>query len=602
MGRRGGTGLAMALAAGLVGLSAPVGAQPTSIATLSFRDAPPADAPDRLAPVAADDLRRSLRHRFVDVDPAAVTESLRASRFKLALFEGLTVPVTTTSELEAGASGSQTWSGRIDAAAGGGDATATITTSGVRLNVRWRGSSIDLRPASDGRYLLAEERGTYPREAEETPPGSPVSRAAPAADAVAALQSPVIRVLTLYEDTASAYFGSDAGAVDEITATINELNEAYANSGISPTVESAGIERLSYASSGDSGTELHRLTEEDGYIDEAQDLRESTGADLVMLVTTFGDACGRAWLYNGNSEYGFATVAASCARDNLSYAHELGHNMGAGHGNGDGDGSFPYANGYRDQTNGFRTIMAYDSGGCCPRIRRFSSAAATYLGLPTGSATQDNARVLNETASVVASFRSSPGSPPGPPRSVSVKAGWTKGTTGPLVVSFLAPLPDGAPAITGYRATCTSTNGGTQRLAQRAASPITVPGATTGKRYSCRVSAVNSEGLGTSVGAPSRVVVGAPARPRVVKVVKSAPGSLDVTFKAAANNGAPLTRYRAKCVSPDGGVARTWTAGRKARSIPVAGLTRGRHYRCTVTAKNSRGFGPASAPSNTMKV
>jgi hypothetical protein len=47
-----------------------------------------------------------------------------------------------------------------------------------------------------------------------------------------------------------------------------------------------------------------------------------------MLVTTFADACGLEYLYDGNSAYGHATVAASCARDNLSYAHELGHNMG----------------------------------------------------------------------------------------------------------------------------------------------------------------------------------------------------------------------------------------------------------------------------------
>jgi hypothetical protein len=590
--------LAIALVAGLVSQFAPAGAGTTAVPTLSFPDAPLAEAPAPLAPQAADDLHGSLRHRFVAVDPYAVAEALRAPKIALELFTGERLSVTTTSALAVGVSGSQTWAGRVDSDAGG-DVVATITTTGVRLNVRSSGSSIDLQPAGDGWYLVTDEQRTYPPEAGVEPPSSAI--ASQSSDAVAAMGSPVIRVLTLYENTASAYFGGDAAAVDEISATINELNEAYANSGISQTVQSAGIERLAYTSSGNSGTELDRLAGDDGYIDETQDLRESTGADLVMLVTTFSDACGRGYLYNGNSAYGYATVAASCARDNLSYAHELGHNMGAGHGNGDGDGSLPYANGHRDPTNGFRTIMAYDSGGCCPRIRRFSSETATYLGLPTGSATQDNARVLNETASVVAAFRSS-GSPPGPPRSVGVKAGWTKRTTGPLVVSFLPPLPDGAPAVTGYQATCTSANGGVPRSAQRATSPITVTGATTGKRYSCDVSAVNSEGLGSSVAAPSRVVVGAPARPGVVEVSKPAPRSLKVTFTAAANNGAPLTRYSARCVSANGGIAKTWTAGGKATSITVAGLTRRKNYRCTVAAKNSRGFGPASAPSNRLKV
>ena len=69
-----------------------------------------------------------------------------------------------------GCVGSQTWAGRIDTDAGGGDVVVTITTSGVRLNVRSSGSSIDLQPAGDGRYLLTEERRTYPREAGVEPP------------------------------------------------------------------------------------------------------------------------------------------------------------------------------------------------------------------------------------------------------------------------------------------------------------------------------------------------------------------------------------------------------------------------------------------------
>jgi hypothetical protein len=601
MSRRGGIGLLVALVTALVAPSAAAGARTASAPTLSFRDAPSADAAGPLAPVAADDLGPALRYRFVEVDPAVVAASLRASQFDLALFDGLTLPVTTTSAVAAGVSGSQTWSGRVDAAAGGGDVVATIAPAGVRLNVRWRGSSIDLRPVGDGRYLLTEAQRDYPPEIGVDPPGPSAPTPAPA-DVVVA-DSPVIRVLTLFEQTASAYFGSDAAAEAEIAATINELNEAYTNSGISQTVASAGIVRLDYTSSGDSGTELDRLTDHDGYIDQAQDLRESTGADLVVLVTTFADACGRGYLYNGNSAYGYATVAASCARGNLSYAHELGHNMGGGHGNGDGGGSFAYSNGYRDPVNGFRTIMAYDSGGCCARIPHFSSATATYLGLPTGSATQDNARTLNETASVVAAFRGA-GSPPGAPRAVGVKTGWTKSGTGPLVVSFLPPLPNGAPAVTDYQVVCTSTNGGVQAVAQDAASPIAVTGATTGKRYVCAVTAANSEGVGTATAAPA-LVVGTPARPGAVKIAKASklkPRAVRVRFAAAAGNGAAVTRYTAKCVSSNGAVAKRGSAGGAATSITVTGLTRGKTYRCSVTAENSRGAGLASAPSNLLKV
>jgi len=51
--------------------------------------------------------------------------------------------------------------------------------------------------------------------------------------------------------------------------------------------------------------------------------------------------------------------------------------------------------------------MAYACSGGCPRLQYWANPNVQYNGIPMGhSATNDDARVLNETASTVAGFRS----------------------------------------------------------------------------------------------------------------------------------------------------------------------------------------------------
>jgi hypothetical protein len=74
-----------------------------------------------------------------------------------------------------------------------------------------------------------------------------------------------------------------------------------------------------------------------------------------------------------------------------------------------------------------------------------------------------------------------------------------------------------------------------------------------------------------------------------------APGSLKLTFKAPAPNGAPITGYTATCKSSNGGVKQS-KDGTKS-PITVSGLTAGKTYTCTVVGKNARGAGTPSTPS-----
>jgi len=159
----------------------------------------------------------------------------------------------------------------------------------------------------------------------------------------------------------------------------------------------------------------------DGQMDNVHALRNTYGADLVSLMIENGDYCGIAWI-GPSAAHGFSVVNRGCAISNSTFAHELGHNMGAMHDpyqvsiGGEPNGPFNYGYGYVSLAGRFRTVMAYDSqcnasGFSCTRIPYMSNPNITYAGLPIGTQQSDPthtsnvARVLNETSATVANFR-----------------------------------------------------------------------------------------------------------------------------------------------------------------------------------------------------
>ena len=138
--------------------------------------------------------------------------------------------------------------------------------------------------------------------------------------------------------------------------------------------------------------ELNRITgTSDGYLDAVHARRDALAADLVVFVVPMDIGDVRAGVAaharrssSSDSRFGFSVVRPDCARVNLTFAHETGHNLGAGHGPADPG----YANGYINQPGDYRTIMAYDSSGCpggsCQRVAHFSSPTsdATTVSRP----------------------------------------------------------------------------------------------------------------------------------------------------------------------------------------------------------------------------
>ena len=151
-------------------------------------------------------------------------------------------------------------------------------------------------------------------------------------------------------------------------------------------------------------------------MDEAHAWRDTYGADLVSLFIENGAYCGLGWLVSSATS-AFTAVNRGCAGPNLSFAHELGHNIGARHDPYVDSSNSPYAygHGYVYAAGLWRTVMAYNNacaaaGVSCTRIPYFSNPDVSY-GSPataTGTvATHDNARVHDERANTVANFRQS---------------------------------------------------------------------------------------------------------------------------------------------------------------------------------------------------
>jgi titin len=182
------------------------------------------------------------------------------------------------------------------------------------------------------------------------------------------------------------------------------------------------------------------------------------------------------------------------------------------------------------------------------------------------------------------------GTPAAPPAASAVPG------AGQATATWTAPAPNGS-AITGYQVT-PIVNGVplSPRLFASTATTQVITGLTNGTTYTFAVAAVNGRGTGLARNT-APITVGAPTAPPLVTAT-AGPARATVTWTApASNNGAAITNY---IVTPYiSGVAQTpVTFNATSLSRNITGLTPGTAYTFTVSAVNSRGTGPASAPSN----
>jgi hypothetical protein len=216
-----------------------------------------------------------------------------------------------------------------------------------------------------------------------------------------------IRVLVVATNDAIAAYGGDMQALVELA--VAESNQGYVNSNIGINMVLANYSTTTYATAGMS-TDLSRFRgTNDGYMDNIHAVRDSSAADVGMLVANDASACGLASGIGSTAATAFATAYWDCITGYYSFAHEIGHLQSARHdpATDSSTNPYPYGHGYRSPSNTWRTIMAYNcTGAGCPRLNYWSNPSVTYGGVPMGTYDKShNQRVLVETKATVAGFR-----------------------------------------------------------------------------------------------------------------------------------------------------------------------------------------------------
>lgn len=217
----------------------------------------------------------------------------------------------------------------------------------------------------------------------------------------------IIRVMVNYTSSAASASGNISALIDLAVA---EANQGYTNSGVLIDLILANKSQVTYTQSGSFSTDLSRYRgTSDGYMDSIHTTRNSVTADVALLVINNSSSCGLASGIGSSASTAFAAAHWSCITGYYSFAHEIGHLQSARHDPATDGSTSPYAygHGYRYLgTPDWRTIMAYDCPGGCPRLNYWSSPLRTYNGVPMGTSSQsDNARVLNNTRNTIAGFR-----------------------------------------------------------------------------------------------------------------------------------------------------------------------------------------------------
>jgi len=250
----------------------------------------------------------------------------------------------------------------------------------------------------------------------------------------------VIDVLVLYtQEMYNTYGPSGNNTLNaKIQSYIDLSNTAYVNSQINTSLRLVNSQIYTDANASEavlSGNALSYLSDDPA----VATLRNTYQADLVSLLWHYtysasDSGCGVGWLTQDPAAWwaeqnGFSIVKVRTAAEanpyycrDLSFPHELGHNMGCAHNraNASSGGAYPYSYGYDYQAAGiatptFGTVMSYVG----TRITYFSnpnithpSDSSVFLGVsggPTGTdnptTSADNSRTINNSRTYVANFR-----------------------------------------------------------------------------------------------------------------------------------------------------------------------------------------------------
>jgi hypothetical protein len=338
-----------------------------------------------------------------------------------------------------------TWTGTLEGLPLS-EVTLVVNGDNVTGNINAEGTTYWIRPSENHTHRIVETNpSAFPLGSSQSHPVSKKQpakprKSSPPGDRKSSLPlqhnnsrtNVTIDVMVVYTPVV-AHASDDI--VSEILLAVEETNTAYLHSGIYQQLRLVHTEQINYTESGSHFTDLKLLTyskdqsqPQEGDLHKVHSLRNTYNADLVSLWVEKGDnyTCGVSWLLLPEStqqeKFGFNVVERYCASaPSYSFAHELGHNMGATHdkyatkyGIGGGiTGAYDYSHGYvhiDGAANSWRTIMAsdkqcLDKGYECPRIPFFSNPNILYKGVAIGDDSANNSLTLNNAVMTVAEFR-----------------------------------------------------------------------------------------------------------------------------------------------------------------------------------------------------
>jgi hypothetical protein len=410
----------------------------------------------------------TLRTRLAQLDAVALESGLRNGALSLNLFDDVTLSarLALADYSTRSAGHNRVWTGVVDGVRYGQTVAVSASDGSLDLRVLVPGRVYYVQTVSAGVVRISEieaGRGRYgadglpfddaviytPSEAELADSAAYQRSVGTQAD-----DGTTIDLLAAYTPAATAMLGGDQNAALAIEGAVTLTNLTYANSGINFRIRLVGIVRTEYVEQGLG--DLSRLQgTSDGFMDELHTLRNTLAADLVSLTpgTPVEDRnyCGIAFQPGVlSATSGFSITEAHCIND-ITMAHELGHNMGKAHDRSNASGAIhPYAYGYQDPSTGagdygdFVTVMAYSTNpngtrcpasyqpSICPAIAWWSDPDATFSGKTLGVInSEDNVRSLNEAAATVANYRVSSDGGVGQPTALP--------TLTPLPMPTLAP-------------------------------------------------------------------------------------------------------------------------------------------------------------------
>jgi peptidyl-Asp metalloendopeptidase len=392
--------------------------------TLSAADLSPrpayAQSPELITPLAASRLATATPDQTQRIDQirsrptTASTElvdinidALRGDSARLSIPNGQTLTLSKLS-IDVRATNDFTWSGSSSGSPGNatfvvhdGRVTGSIRADGALYRIEPIGGSVHALIKVDERRFPPDHPPSFDEKAKrgEARPETAFPSAAGRQDGTVGI------------DVLVAYTPSARTAVADIVGTVQlavaEANQSYLNSGVNIKLRLVDSFELSYV---ESGRSFETILSDFAANQTVNSRRDSSNADLSAMIINQADFCGLANAIRAGASTAFAVVHYDCATGYYSFAHELGHLQGARHdpANDPTASPFPYGHGLQHLTPvpAWRTIMAYDCTGGCSRLQYWSNPNVMYNGTPMGSAAlNDNARVLNETATAVAAFR-----------------------------------------------------------------------------------------------------------------------------------------------------------------------------------------------------